>query len=152
MTLLNVGRGSGVWFVKSVNHHWQVSSGFVTHAQLVRGDNEKAQGGGKCNAPRPMVIHSEIYNQERTVYCGPRKTDAENQATFTYGDGQNLISFHVTENGAKNKKGAGTDTKGKLRDKKETARSGSGIDRQQNRNTSTPSGDQKGGAGSGSSR
>lgn len=150
--VLNVGKGSGLWFVKGVRHYWQVDSGFSTTASLVRGDNTKQQDGGMCNAPRPMVIHSEIYNQQPTIYCGPRKTEAPCQATFLWGDGNFLKSFSCHENGTKNKKGAGTDVKGKLRDKKSTASTRSGIQLSDQRANSSPSGGQTPGAGAGRSR
>jgi hypothetical protein len=125
VTVLNVGRGSGLWYVESVKHSWTVDGGFYTEASLLRGDNRKAKKGGLCNAPRPMVLHAEIYNRIPTIYCGPRKTESSSQAKFTYGDGQNMTKFVVTEDGTKNKgKGQGSHQKGKLRDKKSTEAAG----------------------------
>lgn len=92
ITLLNVGpKASGKWYVSEAVNKWSRSGGYVTECQLLRdvvGENK--EGPGKES--QPMVMYAEI-TKPGTVYSGPRKIDAESQATFTWGDGNYIIRF-----------------------------------------------------------
>jgi hypothetical protein len=111
VTVLNVDEYSGEWYCNHVNHKWD-GSNFTTDCSLQRGDVGKQEGGssgcGKSKAPNPMIVGSDPFKKE--MYVGPRKTDAPSQATFTYGVGNEVISFHphinVQKKGATQKVGS----------------------------------------------
>lgn len=120
LTIQNVDEASGDWYIKSFVHKWSPSIGFKTSVSLMRGDLNKQEKGsskkGKANAPRTMVMHAEIFN-ENSVYCGARQGDAESIATLVYGDGNYVISFKVREDGKSTKDGGeSSNQKTKLRD------------------------------------
>jgi hypothetical protein len=104
VTVLNVDEYSGEWYCNHVNHKWD-GKNLTTDASVQRGEIEKQEGGGrggKSKAPNPMIIGSDPFKKE--IYVGPRKTDAPSQATFTYGVGEEVVSFHPHVN--TQKKGA----------------------------------------------
>ena len=45
------------------------------------------------NMSAPSVLYAKIYEKNK-VYLGPRKIDDSPQATFNYGDGKYIMSFH----------------------------------------------------------
>ena len=80
---------SGGWYVQTVEQYWDKSSGYLTHAKLIRGGTGK--DGGKSTPPA-AVVYADIY-KKNTIYAGLRKVDGGSQATFTFGDGTYLKSF-----------------------------------------------------------
>ena len=102
VTILGVGsKASGTYYVKKCHHHWALGKGFTTKADLVRGGSGKGDAGSNP----PMVGYSDIWNKG-TIYLGPRKLDGESQGTFTYGQGQDTMSFKYKCAPQKNRHGA----------------------------------------------
>jgi len=110
VTVLGVGgAGSGIWYVASVKHNWNVRSGYHAHCHLLRIDTKKdknktapAQSGSGNAKPMsmkgaPIVRYAKIF-EKNAVYIGPRKLNAGSQATFTVGDGKNVTSWDWTVN------------------------------------------------------
>jgi hypothetical protein len=114
LTILNVDEYSGVWYCNHVDHLWANGNNqYLTHAGLMCGEVGNTGGSGS-NAPNPMIVSCDPFKNQ--IYVGPRQTNAASQATFTYGVGEEVISFHphiTTE-----KKGAsqGVGSSGKLID------------------------------------
>jgi hypothetical protein len=95
VTVLNVDEWSGDWYCNHVDQKWDGGS-LITSAKLQRGEIDKSGGktGGKkgtSKAPNSMCMAIDPYTKE--CYVGPRRTDAASQATFTYGSGDETISF-----------------------------------------------------------
>jgi phage protein D len=44
LEITGVGKGSGIWYCKTVIHQWDVNHGYLTNAQLMKG--EGGDGGG----------------------------------------------------------------------------------------------------------
>jgi hypothetical protein len=110
VTILNACEFSGDWYVSGVVHQWSIGEGFVTLASLKRGEIESDKGGGggkkgKSKASRPMTIKQDIYASKPKIYVGPRRSDAESQATFTYGEGKHLIDFNASLSATQQKSG-----------------------------------------------
>ena len=79
---------SGTWYVKSTRHSWQKNKGYITHASLVRGQ----VGGSGTGGRSPLVFYADIWDQNR-CYFGPRKDNDPPQMTFTFGAGEDVVSF-----------------------------------------------------------
>lgn len=90
--VLNVGdKASGTYYVKSVRHKWDPSSGYRTHASLIR----SGYGKGGAGQAEPIVYYADIYKKD-SIYIGPRKIYSSPQDQFTYGVGGPLISFEMS--------------------------------------------------------
>jgi hypothetical protein len=86
ITVNNVGRHSGKWYVKGVTHSWDKSGAYTANADLIKADGDA-----------PLVRYAEIYEKD-TMYCGPRKVDAESSLTFTFGrEDKRIIDFKWSE-------------------------------------------------------
>lgn len=79
---------SGDYYVKKVKHSWKPQQGYKTTATLARG----GAGQGGVGGSSPMVMYADIW-KKGSMYFGPRKTDGEPQAIFTFGDGKHWIEF-----------------------------------------------------------
>ena len=93
ITILNVGPDySGKWYVKGVDHEWDVKKGYYTVADLLR-DQLGAQGiDTSGDVFRPMVMHGDPYDKD-TIICEPRDMNAASQITVTFGKGENVVQF-----------------------------------------------------------
>jgi phage protein D len=111
VTVLNVDEYSGAWYATQVNHSWEKGGNYFTDVTLQSGSPDCSD-----KAPAPMVISCDLFN--KSIYIGPRKTDAASQATFVYGSGDETISFHPVISTENKKKGASQSvgSKGKLAD------------------------------------
>lgn len=99
---------SGKWYCRSVEHSWSANGGYRTSCSLLRGGVGKNAGGKDW---QPVVMYAEIYEKNQ-VYVGPRKIDGDSQATFTYGQGQEVTHFSWSINTQNNRSGG---EKGKRR-------------------------------------
>ena len=55
---------------------------------------------------KPIQVYA-VLEKPNTVYVGPRKSDAEAQFTFTWGDGLWLHTYEYSDDAQKPKKGGG---------------------------------------------
>jgi hypothetical protein len=86
ITVNNVGRHSGKWYVKGATHSWDKSGTYTVNTELIKVDEDA-----------PLVRYAEIYEKD-TVYCGPRKVDGGSALTFTFGkEDKRIIDFKWTE-------------------------------------------------------
>ena len=97
---------SGTYYVKKVKTEFK-GKGLLGTAELTRGGTGKGGVGGSA----PMVMYANIWKRGE-MYCGPRKTDVEAQATFTYGMDQHWMGLKVKIKPQKSK-GGGEPKKGK---------------------------------------
>ena len=98
VTILNVGSAaSGLWYVKDVTHTWDVKSGLLTTADLLRTDAKTKEGKGKGpksgKTGEPPIMHADIRKDAKSIICKKRNLNAASQMTFTYGDGQYIEAF-----------------------------------------------------------
>lgn len=115
ITVLNVDEYSGDWYCNHVDHMWSNENAqYLTSASLQKGEIDKGESGEGSKAPNPMVVSCDPF--KKSIYCGPRKTDAASQATFVYGVGQEVISFHPSISTEKKGASQGVGSKGKLID------------------------------------
>jgi len=110
VTITNVGPvASGLWYVKSCTHEWSTQSGLITDADLVRSEvNTKGKGGKSKKAPdvgktgQPIIKYADIRNSSpKNVVITYRNLQSPSQATFTYGDGDYIVSFSFTVQSSK---------------------------------------------------
>lgn len=107
VTITGVGSdNSGTYYVKKVKHEWK-GKGFISTAELTRGGTGK---GGVGGTP-PIVLYANIWKRGE-IYCGPRKTNGEAQATFSYGSDQHWMGLKV-KNKPQPQRGGGEPKKGK---------------------------------------
>jgi hypothetical protein len=105
--IVGVGsENSGTYYVKKVKTEFK-GKGLLGTAELTRGGTGKGGVGGSA----PMVMYANIWKRGE-MYCGPRKTDGETQATFTYGMDQHWMGLKVKIKPQKSK-GGGEPKKGK---------------------------------------
>lgn len=103
VNILNVGpKSSGTYYVKSVTHRWDASSGYMTSASLIR----SGYGKGGAGQAQPIVYYADIYKKNQ-LYVGPRKIDSEPEDHFTYGVGGPLVSFTMSTKLQSNRGGGG---------------------------------------------
>lgn len=118
INVLNVGpRASGKWYVKSVDHEWDVVKGYRTAASLVRGQlPECGKNKSSKNVPdktgSPVTLRADIY-KKGDVILAPRDLNAAIQETFVYGADDLRIdtftcSFHKLEKKGKDNNVSGT--------------------------------------------
>jgi len=81
-------KASGTYYVKKATHNMSGQSGYLTHADLVRGGS----GPGSVGGDPPMVMYADIWERGK-MYLGPRKTDDSPQATFDIRDSRHVVSF-----------------------------------------------------------
>jgi hypothetical protein len=90
VTITGIGSdNSGTYYVKKVKHEWK-GKGFVSTAELTRGGCGKGGVGGSA----PIVMYANIWKRGE-MYCGPRKTDGQAQATFVYGQDDHWMGCKV---------------------------------------------------------
>lgn len=90
VTIAGVGStNSGTYYVKKVKHEWK-GKGFLTTAELTRGGTGQGGVGGSS----PMVAYANIWKKGE-MYIGPRQTNGQSQATFTYGQDQHWMGLKV---------------------------------------------------------
>ena len=107
--IANVGAlASGDYYVESVTHQWSVGQGYRTTAKLIR-------SGDMASQHNPMVMFADMFDPG-TIWVQPRPIGKEIQTTFTYGEGEHLISFSFSFNPQPNRAGCEGDynTKGGL--------------------------------------
>jgi hypothetical protein len=107
VTIVGIGgENSGTYYVKKVKHEWK-GKGFISTAELTRGGTGKGGVGGSS----PIVMYANIWKRGE-MYCGPRKTSGEAQATFTYGMDEHWMGLKVKIKPQK-ARGGGEPKKGK---------------------------------------
>lgn len=90
ITVQKVGPfASGKWYVKDATISGGKNKGLEAHASLMRGTTKESSDSGVAT---PIVMYADIYQKDQ-VYIGPRKADAPNQATLTFGEGDFVKSF-----------------------------------------------------------
>ena len=107
--MANVGAmATGDYYVESVVHTWSVGQGYRTTAKLIR-------SGDMASQHNPMVMYADMF-QPGNIWAEPRPIGKETQTTFTYGEGEHLVSFSFSFNPQPNRAGneGNYDTKGGL--------------------------------------
>lgn len=105
--MANVGAlATGDYYVESVVHTWSVGHGYRTTARLIR-------SGDMASQHNPMVMYADMF-QPGNIWAEPRPIGKETQTTFTYGEGEHLVSFSFNFNPQPNRAGneGNYDTKG----------------------------------------
>lgn|GEM_PF-1521565 len=111
LSVEGVDEYSGKWYVEGCTHTWSKNGAWMTHVDLMKGALGKGNGASEACCAQPMIYHANIYKQN-SVYAGPRQSDGESQATFTFGDGGHVQSFDPKQD-AQTGQGAGKQTQGK---------------------------------------
>lgn len=110
VTILNVGPvASGLWYVKNCTHSWDVRSGLTTTLDLARSEvNSKGKSGKSTKSPdvsktgEPTILYADIRDSSPdSVVMTYRDLNAASQETFTYGDGDFIMSFSFTVQSSK---------------------------------------------------
>lgn len=51
LEITGVGKGSGVWYCKTVVQQWNIAHGYLTVAQLIRGNSDESGSGSAGGGP-----------------------------------------------------------------------------------------------------
>lgn len=110
IAIVNAGPAvSGQYYVRKLRHSWQRGVGYLTSSiDLIQSKGQEGDRSQDCN---PTVSYGDLYDRNE-IYVGPRRIGKEVQATFTWGDGNHIISLEWNFNAQNNRAGNESTTGG----------------------------------------